>query len=70
MNIGDKVRFKPSAWYGRHVFANGMTIPDEVTGKVIYVSPKGRFVVAEAAIHGAVIRESIWLDHRQQEERP
>lgn len=46
-----------------------MTIPDEVTGKVIYVSPKGRWVVAEAAIHGAVLRESIWLD-KKQEERP
>lgn len=60
MNIGDKITFRPSGWEGKTEFANGMTCPKQVTGRVIYVSRKG-FVVAEADVGGRKLRETIML---------
>ena len=61
VRIGDAVRFTPSGWEGKTEFANGMACPASVTGRVIYVHPRGRFCTAEARIGGETLRESLPL---------
>ena len=62
MKIGDKITFRPTGWEGKTAFANGMICPTTVEGRVTYVHPRGRFVVAEATVDGQTIRETIMTE--------
>lgn len=58
MQVGDKLRFTPYPWTrDRTEWGNGMTIPTEVAGRVVYVHPKGRYYLAEGEVAGRTIRE-------------
>lgn len=62
MKLGDTYTWTPSAWadskpvdYEHHPVAHG----PKVTGRVIFLDPKGRFFTVEAHVDGGIIRESI-----------
>lgn len=61
VKLGDKIRFTPSGWEGKREFAHGPVIPAAVTGRVIYVHPRGRYCTVEARIGAETLRESLPL---------
>lgn len=54
--IGDKKTFIP------HAFKEGCVPPNsrQLTGRVIYVHPQGRFYIVEAESNGIKIRETFY----------
>ena len=62
VNLGDKIRFIPTGWEGKRDFAHGPVIPEAVTGRVIYIHPRGRFCTVEARVGDYSFREALFLD--------
>ena len=61
IKIGDQKTFKPSGFSEQTSVkdpATGKSCSRKVTGKVIYVHPKGRYYTVEAELDGRTIRES------------
>lgn len=65
VKVGDKHSFVPSEFATEKTkFGNGMKIPTRITGKVVWIHPKGRFFLVEAFVHGIRIRETFPMERR------
>lgn len=66
MQIGDKIKFTPSAFEGEWAGqgAGKPSKPRQLTGTVIYIHPKGRFFTLAAKVGGVTIRESFQIPPR------
>ncbi len=65
MKVGDKFTWIPSEWLTEKTkYANGMTIPSHVKGRVIWIHPKKRFFMVEGEVHGIRIIESFPMERR------
>lgn len=61
VKLGAKITFKPSGFSDQTSVkdpATGKPCSREVTGKVVYVHPQGRYYTVEAELDGRTIRES------------
>lgn len=59
--IGEKVRFRPSAFVGEGEDPAPMgwhQIPRMVTGTIVYINRLHRHYMAEYQVHGVTLRES------------
>ena len=63
MQIGDKITFRPTAFFdAAHGWRVGTDdVPLYVTGRVIYINEAHRVYTVEGECHGHVIRESYKL---------
>ena len=65
MKVGDKFTFVPSEWLtDKSKFANGMSIPNYVRGKITWIHPKRRFFLVEGEVNDTVIRETFPVERR------
>ena len=65
MQVGDTFTWVPSEWLtDKTKYANGMTIPGHVKGKIVWIHPKRRFVLVEGQVHGVTVRETFPMERR------
>lgn len=65
MKVGDKFTWIPSEFStAKAEYANGMTIPIHVKGRVAWIHPKGRFFLAEGLCNGVLVRECFQMERR------
>lgn len=66
VKIGDPITFKPDAFVAVQQAGRGGTkTPVRVTGRVAWIHPQKRFLVAEATVNGVVIRETVPIAKRK-----
>lgn len=61
MQLGDRYSFTPYAFCeGQDDSTPGKRprTKETVTGRIVYIHPKGRFFTVEAVVHGHALRES------------
>lgn len=69
MQLGDRYIFTPYAFCeGQDDSTPGKRTrtKETVTGRIVYIHPKGRFFTVEAVVHGHALRESFDLDQRPE----
>lgn len=64
MQLGDSYTWKSAAWEGETAGrpqGKKKAIPRSVTGRIVYIHPRGRYFTAAAQVPGGQIRESFQI---------